>query len=80
MTSGGWLYILKCADGSYYTGTTRATLEQRLAEVRSMRLEIQALEAQPDGTSAVRGAGVCGRTGYQAGPLPVTISRKPPRS
>jgi putative endonuclease len=20
---GGWLYILKCADGSYYTGSTR---------------------------------------------------------
>jgi putative endonuclease len=22
MTSGTWLYIPKCADGSYYTGTT----------------------------------------------------------
>ncbi len=32
MTSGAWLYILKCADGSYYTGTTRATLKFRLAE------------------------------------------------
>ncbi len=32
MTSGAWLYILRCADGSYYTGTTRATLEFRLAE------------------------------------------------
>ena len=53
-------------------------LEQRLAEVRSMRLEITALEAQPDGgTSAVRGAGVCGRSGYQPGPVPVTITRKP---
>jgi len=53
-------------------------LEQRLAEVRSMRLEITALEAQPDGgTSAVRGAGVCGRSGYQPGPIPVTITRKP---
>jgi len=55
-------------------------LEQRLAEIRSIRLEIEALEAQPDGTSAVRGAGVCGRTGYQPGPVPVTITRKPPRS
>ena len=26
------LYILRCADGSYYVGTTRGTLEQRLAE------------------------------------------------
>ena len=29
---GAWLYILRCADGSYYTGTTRADLEQRIAE------------------------------------------------
>jgi putative endonuclease len=35
MTSGAWLYILRCADGSYYTGTTRATLELRLAEHNS---------------------------------------------
>jgi putative endonuclease len=26
------LYILRCADGSYYVGTTRDTLEKRLAE------------------------------------------------
>jgi integrase len=55
-------------------------LEQRLAEVRSMRLEIAALDAQPDGdTSAVRGAGVCGRPGYQPGPVPVTLTTKPPK-
>ena len=35
MTGGAWLYILKCADGSYYTGTTRATLELRFAEHNS---------------------------------------------
>ena len=29
---GAWLYILRCADGSYYTGTTRADLEKRIAE------------------------------------------------
>jgi len=29
---GAWLYILRCADGSYYTGTTRADLDQRVAE------------------------------------------------
>lgn len=29
---GAWLYILRCADGSYYTGTTRADLEQRIDE------------------------------------------------
>ena len=27
-----WLYILRCADGSYYAGTTRDSLERRLAE------------------------------------------------
>jgi len=29
-----WVYILRCADGSYYTGRTR-NLEKRLAEHRS---------------------------------------------
>ena len=32
---GAWLYILKCADGSYYTGTTRADLEKRVGEHQS---------------------------------------------
>jgi predicted GIY-YIG superfamily endonuclease len=27
-----YLYILRCGDGSYYTGTTRTTLELRLAQ------------------------------------------------
>lgn len=27
----GWLYILKCADGSYYTGST-SHIEQRLIQ------------------------------------------------
>ncbi|MGW3744156.1 hypothetical protein ACWD62_27040 [Streptomyces sp. NPDC005146] len=41
-------------------------LEQRNAEIRSMQLEIVALEALPaDSTAVVRGAGVLGRTGYQ---------------
>jgi putative endonuclease len=31
-TVGAWLYILKCSDGSFYTGTTRADLEKRVAE------------------------------------------------
>jgi predicted GIY-YIG superfamily endonuclease len=29
---GAFLYIAKCADGSYYTGTARAGLERRVAE------------------------------------------------
>jgi putative endonuclease len=32
MSSGAYLYILRCADGSYYVGTTRKSLEERLAE------------------------------------------------
>jgi len=27
-----YLYILRCADGSYYVGTTRTSLERRVAE------------------------------------------------
>jgi putative endonuclease len=29
---GVWLYILLCADGSYYVGTTRGSLDHRIAE------------------------------------------------
>jgi putative endonuclease len=36
---GAWLYILRCADGSYYTGTTRAELEQRVAEHQAGHFE-----------------------------------------
>jgi integrase len=54
-------------------------LEQRRSEVRSMRAEIAALQAQPEGEArAVRGAGVTGRPGYQPGPVPVTITRGRP--
>ena len=30
--TGAYLYILRCADGSYYTGTTRSDLDSRIAE------------------------------------------------
>ena len=29
---GAFVYILRCADGSYYVGTTVSELEQRIAE------------------------------------------------
>jgi putative endonuclease len=29
---GAHVYILKCADGSYYTGTARTSFDQRVAE------------------------------------------------
>jgi putative endonuclease len=32
---GAWLYILLCADGSYYVGTTRGSLDRRFAEHQS---------------------------------------------
>jgi putative endonuclease len=30
--SGAYLYILRCADGRYYVGTTRKSLEERIGE------------------------------------------------
>ena len=32
MNGGAYLYILLCADQSYYTGTTRVDLEYRVAQ------------------------------------------------
>lgn len=32
MTGGAYLYMLRCADGSYYVGTARDGLEKRIAE------------------------------------------------
>jgi len=32
MAEGAWLYILRCAAGSYYVGTARASLEIRIAQ------------------------------------------------
>jgi putative endonuclease len=32
MNDGAYLYILRCSDGSYYVGTTRSTLEIRIAQ------------------------------------------------
>ena len=29
---GCWLYILLCADGSFYVGTTRRSLDERVSE------------------------------------------------
>ncbi|OJX53813.1 GIY-YIG nuclease family protein [Devosia sp. 66-22] len=29
---GAWVYIIRCADGSYYVGNTRKRVEQRFQE------------------------------------------------
>ncbi|CCE04230.1 conserved hypothetical protein [Bradyrhizobium sp. STM 3843] len=32
MSEGAFLYIVRCSDGSYYIGTTRTSLEMRVAQ------------------------------------------------
>jgi putative endonuclease len=32
LVTGAYLYLLRCSDGRYYTGTARSGLEQRIAE------------------------------------------------
>jgi putative endonuclease len=39
MFDGAYVYILRCADGSYYTGTARQGLEQRIAEHNAGRYD-----------------------------------------
>lgn len=39
MTDGAVVYILRCADGSYYCGTARQGLERRVAEHNAGALE-----------------------------------------
>nr|WP_293797722.1 GIY-YIG nuclease family protein [uncultured Bosea sp.] len=36
---GCWVYILRCADDSYYTGSTREAVEKRVAEHNTKRYE-----------------------------------------
>ena len=35
MSDGAYLYIVQCSDGSYYSGTERSGLEQRVSEHNS---------------------------------------------
>jgi putative endonuclease len=32
---GAWVYILRCRDDTYYVGSTRSTLEQRISQHQS---------------------------------------------
>ena len=36
---GAWVYMLRCRDGSYYVGSTRATVELRLSQHNSGLIE-----------------------------------------
>jgi putative endonuclease len=36
---GAWVYIVRCRDGSYYVGTTRNQLEQRIADHNNGRFD-----------------------------------------
>jgi putative endonuclease len=36
---GAWVYIVRCRDGSYYVGTTRNQLEQRIADHNNCRFD-----------------------------------------
>jgi putative endonuclease len=31
-TMGAWVYMLRCADGAYYVGSTRTSLEERIGK------------------------------------------------
>ena len=33
--SGPWVYVLRCADGSYYVGLAQIDLDRRIAEHRA---------------------------------------------
>ena len=44
---GAYLYILRCADGSYYTGTTRSSLEKRVAEHNSATYDGYTAQRRP---------------------------------
>ena len=35
MSDGAWVYILRCSDGSFYTGTARAGLDKHVSEHNS---------------------------------------------
>jgi putative endonuclease len=47
MSEGAWLYILKCSDGSYYIGTTRTSLEIRVAQHNTGAFEGYTLTRRP---------------------------------
>jgi putative endonuclease len=47
MTDGAWLYILRCSEGSYYVGTTRKSLEARVAQHNARAFQGYTLARRP---------------------------------
>ena len=47
MPLSAFIYILRCADGSYYVGSTRKSLEERIAEHNSGLLRGYTLSRRP---------------------------------
>ncbi len=43
---GAWVYILRCADGSYYTGLTRAALPETRLPEHMMKLSPRSFTAK----------------------------------
>ena len=47
MPLSAFVYILRCADGSYYVGSTRKSLEERIAEHNSGLLRGYTMSRRP---------------------------------
>ena len=47
MTDGAYLYIVRCRDGSLYTGTTRGSLEIRIAQHNAGTFEGYTVSRRP---------------------------------
>jgi putative endonuclease len=47
MEMPAYLYMLQCRDGSYYVGTTRGSLETRIAEHNAGRFDGYTSKRQP---------------------------------
>jgi len=44
---GAFVYILRCSDGSYYTGSTRASLDDRVAQHNAGSFDSYTARRQP---------------------------------
>ncbi|HXI08151.1 MAG: GIY-YIG nuclease family protein [Bradyrhizobium sp.] len=47
MLDGAWVYILRCSDGKYYVGTTRSSLDIRVAQHNAGTFEAYTKSRRP---------------------------------